>query len=72
MPMIDRVEISIIEESQPRWLAFLNKELDWINLPYEFINMVMPDGKLAPWAREARHPLHPGRRIPTSSTCTGT
>jgi ABC-type transport system substrate-binding protein len=28
MPMLDRVEISIIEESQPRWLAFLNGELD--------------------------------------------
>jgi len=50
MPMVDRVEIFIIEESQPRWLAFLNKELDWINLPYEFINTVLPGGKEAPWA----------------------
>ncbi|HEX4331462.1 MAG TPA: ABC transporter substrate-binding protein [Usitatibacter sp.] len=25
MPMVDRVEISIIEESQPRWLAFLTR-----------------------------------------------
>ncbi len=24
LPMIDRVEVSIIEESQPRWLSFLN------------------------------------------------
>ncbi|HUL56301.1 MAG TPA: ABC transporter substrate-binding protein [Usitatibacter sp.] len=50
IPQIDRVEVSIIEESQPRWLAFLNKELDWENLPYEFLNMVIPGGKLAPWA----------------------
>ena len=50
MPMIDRVEISIIEEPQPRWLAFLNKELDWINVPSEFLNMVLPQGKEAPWA----------------------
>jgi ABC-type transport system substrate-binding protein len=49
IPQIDRVEISIVEESQPRWLAFLNKELDWINVPLEFINMAMPAGKLAPW-----------------------
>ncbi|MGS0759496.1 ABC transporter substrate-binding protein, partial [Roseateles sp. GG27B] len=28
MPMIDRVEISIIEENQPRWLSFLNGEAD--------------------------------------------
>lgn len=50
LPMVDRVEIYVIEESQPRWLAFLNGELDWINLPYEFKSMAMPDGRsLAPW-----------------------
>ncbi|MGZ5111638.1 MAG: ABC transporter substrate-binding protein [Usitatibacter sp.] len=48
LPMVDRVEVSIIEESQPRWLAFLNSELDWINLPYEFLNMALPGGKLSP------------------------
>ena len=49
LPQVDRVEISIIEESQPRWLAFLNGELDWINLPYEFNSMALPNGELAPW-----------------------
>jgi ABC-type transport system substrate-binding protein len=48
LPMVDRVEVSIIEESQPRWLAFLDSELDWINLPYEFLNMALPGGKLSP------------------------
>ncbi len=48
LPICDRVEISVIEESQPRWLAFLNKELDWVNLPYEFLNMALPGGKLSP------------------------
>ena len=48
LPMVDRVEVSIIEESQPRWLAFLNNELDWVNLPYEFLNMAVPRGKLSP------------------------
>jgi ABC-type transport system substrate-binding protein len=48
LPMVDRVEVSIIEESQPRWLAFLNDELDWINLPYEFLNMALPGGHLSP------------------------
>jgi oligopeptide transport system substrate-binding protein len=48
LPMVDRVEVAIIEESQPRWLAFLNEELDWINLPYEFLNMAIPGGKLSP------------------------
>jgi ABC-type transport system substrate-binding protein len=45
---VDRVEVSIIEESQPRWLAFLNEELDWINLPYEFLSMAIPGEKLSP------------------------
>ena len=49
IPQVDRVEISIIEEAQPRWLAFLNKESDWIIVPPEFINMALPLGKPAPW-----------------------
>ena len=49
IPQVDRVEISIIEESQPRWLAFLNKEIDWVNVPLDFINMALPGGKPAPW-----------------------
>ncbi len=49
LPQIDRVEIYVLEESQPRWLAFLNNELVWIYLPYEFKNMAIPAGKPAPW-----------------------
>ena len=49
LPMVDRVEIAIIEESQPRWLAFLNRETDWVNPPLEFRTMALPNGKLAPW-----------------------
>ncbi len=49
IPQVDRIEISVIEESQPRWLAFLNKEIDWINVPLDFINMALPAGKAAPW-----------------------
>jgi ABC-type transport system substrate-binding protein len=48
IPQIDRIEVSIIEESQPRWLAFLNGELDWINLPYEFKSMAMVGNQVAP------------------------
>jgi ABC-type transport system substrate-binding protein len=49
IPQLDRVEIYDLVEPQPRWLAFLNKELDWINLPLEFANMALPEGRLAPW-----------------------
>ncbi|MEO8079152.1 MAG: ABC transporter substrate-binding protein [Caldimonas sp.] len=49
LPMIDRVEISIIEQAQPRWLSFLNAEQDFIErLPNEFIDQAVPGGKLAP------------------------
>ncbi len=48
LPMVDRVEVSIIEEPQPRWLAFLNDELDAVELPEEFAHQAIPNGKLAP------------------------
>ena len=50
LPMIDRVEISIIEEVQPRWLSFLNKQADISFLvPFDFVNIAAPNGKLAPF-----------------------
>jgi ABC-type transport system substrate-binding protein len=49
LPMIDRVEIGIIEEAQPRWLSFLNKQQDMLyRLPQDFMNIAIPNGKLAP------------------------
>jgi len=36
MPQIGRVEISIIEEEQSRWLAFNQKEVDLLSLPSAF------------------------------------
>lgn len=49
LPMIDRVEVTPIEESQPRWLSFLNREHDYIErLPPEFVNQALPHGKIAP------------------------
>jgi ABC-type transport system substrate-binding protein len=48
LPMIDRVELSIIEESQPRWLSFLNRQQDTVNVPLDFINVALPNGRLAP------------------------
>jgi ABC-type transport system substrate-binding protein len=49
LPMIDRVEVSVIEEQQPRWLAFLQKQQDLLDrLPPEFINLAIPNNQLAP------------------------
>ena len=49
LPMIGRVEVSVIEEMQPRLLAYLNHEHDLLwRLPEEFANQVVPNKKLAP------------------------
>ncbi len=48
LPMVDRVVIAIIEEAQPRWLAFLNDELDILWVPPEFISQAAPNGQVAP------------------------
>ncbi len=49
LPLVDRVEIFIIDEPQPRWLAFLNAEHDFLErLPAVFVNIAAPGGQLAP------------------------
>ena len=49
LPLVGRVEVSVIEETQPRWLAFLNGEHDLMyKVPEEFANMAMPNNQLAP------------------------
>jgi ABC-type transport system substrate-binding protein len=46
-PMVDRVEISIIEEPQPAWLAFMGGAFDMALVPYEFADTAAPGGRLA-------------------------
>jgi ABC-type transport system substrate-binding protein len=49
LPMVDKVEISIIDDPQPRWLAFLNGEHDLMErLPENFATHAIPNNKLAP------------------------
>ena len=49
LPLLDRVEISIIEEAQPRWLSFLNQEQDVsVEVPAEFATVAFPNNRLAP------------------------
>jgi ABC-type transport system substrate-binding protein len=49
LPMLDRVEVSIIEESQPRWLSFLNGEMDLLEqVPEDFTMVAIPNDKIAP------------------------
>ncbi|MEP7156731.1 MAG: ABC transporter substrate-binding protein [Betaproteobacteria bacterium] len=49
LPMIDRIEVSIIEEMQPRMVSFLGggQDLLW-RMPEEFANVAVPNNQLAP------------------------
>ncbi|WP_240635894.1 ABC transporter substrate-binding protein [Caldimonas tepidiphila] len=69
LPMLDRVEISIIEENQPRWLSFLNEQLDLMNgIPLDFVHMAVPNGELAP--NLAKRGIRMQRTIGSDSTMT--
>jgi ABC-type transport system substrate-binding protein len=58
LPMIDRVEFAIIEEAQPRWLAFLNGEIDLVPVPPDFATQAAPGGELAPHLARQGIELH--------------
>jgi ABC-type transport system substrate-binding protein len=69
LPMVDRVEIYIVEESQPLWLAFLNGEHDLIGgVPQEFVSTAVPNGVLAPGL--ARRGLRVDRQVVSSIAFT--
>jgi ABC-type transport system substrate-binding protein len=53
LPLVDEVDVAIIEEFQPEWLAFLGREVDALagdtgQLPSQFAPLAVPGGKLAP------------------------
>jgi ABC-type transport system substrate-binding protein len=49
LPLVSRIEISIMEEGQARWLAFLNGEIDYLGLlPQNLVSRALADGTLRP------------------------
>ena len=49
LPMIDRIEVSVIEQAQPRWLAFVNREMEMIEqVPEDFTYVAIPNNRIAP------------------------
>ena len=49
LPLIGRIEISVIVEEQSLWLAFLDRQLDYLQqLPPSFADQALQDGKLRP------------------------
>ena len=68
VPLVDRVEVYIIDEAQPRWLAFLNAEHDFLErLPNDYVNVGTPGGQLAPGLKKPRCAMA-RMRTPTSLT----
>ena len=48
LPLIDRIEIYPIEEEQPRYLAFMNNEHDYIEeTPFAYVQQLYANGKLS-------------------------
>jgi ABC-type transport system substrate-binding protein len=53
LPIVGRFEIYIIDEDQPRWLAFLNGEHEYIRpVPEDFAQVAIPGGVVAPNLRK--------------------
>jgi oligopeptide transport system substrate-binding protein len=48
LPAIGRIEISIIEESNPRLLAFRGKNIDIVDVPSDLVDSATPGMKLDP------------------------
>ena len=49
LPLVDRVEVHVIDESQPRWIAFLRADMDLMEqVPEDFTHVAMPNNKVAP------------------------
>ena len=68
LPQLDRVEITFVEEAQPRWLSFLNHQIDMVQLPNEFVTLAAPNGTVAPHLAKQGIALH--REVATSTFYT--
>lgn len=54
LPMVDRVEISVVPESQARWLAFLDAEQDMLyQMLLDVAQLAYPNNHLAPNLKKA-------------------
>jgi len=73
LPMVDEVDVVVVEEFQPQWLSFLNKQVDALagttgQLPSQFANEAAPGGKLAP--RLAREGVRMHANLAADTTFT--
>ena len=64
LPCVDRIVVDVVEEAQPRWLTFLQGELDWMLVPPAFVPLAVPGGRLAPFLQKK------GVRLETAQTAS--
>jgi len=68
-PLVGRVEISVIEEANPRLLAFRNREIDYVAVPPDLVwNVLDPPAALKP--EFAKEGITLGRGIQPAITYT--
>ena len=69
IPLVGRVEVSIIEEGNPRLLSFEQKELDYVGVPADLVwNVLDPPATLKP--RLAKQGVQLGRGVQPAITYT--
>jgi ABC-type transport system substrate-binding protein len=62
LPMLDRVELEVVNEAQPRWLAFLRGEHDLLRpVPPDFLHLAIAGGAAAPHLAARGVQLHSAR-----------
>jgi len=64
LPCVDRIVVDVVEEAQPRWLTFLQGDLDWMLVPAAFVPLAVPGGRLAPFLKRK------GVRLETALTAS--
>lgn len=48
LPFVDKVVYYIIEEDNPRWLKFMNGEIDYISPPKDFFSQAVTNNEITP------------------------
>lgn len=62
LPMLDRVELDVINEAQPRWLAFLRGQHDLLRpVPPDFLHLAVAGDQAAPHLAARGVQLHSAR-----------
>lgn len=56
-PQIGRIEVSVIQEEQPTWLAFKSAELDLVGIPQPLIRQLLRMDPSNPWRAELKPDL---------------